>query len=144
MEAARNPEYPQAQVVNVPIRLWEASTALEFMRQRIKLHQQAQNALELPLCTGEERWAKPDVYAVMKAGRKSAVKLCTTEDEALTLACSDKNFYVVYRPGMSVRCEAYCSCLPFCSQGQSLIKKQKPNSNEENSNVFPAAIKKTQ
>lgn len=120
LEARRNPDYPQAQVMNVDIPLWDPEKALKFMRERVILHQQAR--VELPECSAEDRWARPDVWAVMRCGRKRAVKLCTSKDEALTYAGSDKNLYVIHRKGTSVRCESYCSCLSFCTQGQQLIQ----------------------
>jgi hypothetical protein len=124
LEAKRNPNYPQAQVVNVNIPLWDPDKALAFMRDRVILHQQAR--VSLPECSAEERWARPDVYAVMKNGKKRAAKLCATVEEALALACTEKDYYVVRRPGINIRCEEYCALLPFCAQGKGLVQYQKP------------------
>jgi len=128
-EARRNPEYPQAQVVTIPLPLWDPEKALEFMRNRVKLHQEAR--VSLPECSTEERWARPDVYAVMKNGKKRAVKLFASEHEALDFACSGKDLSVVKRPGLSVRCADFCSVLPFCEQGQKIIKTPKQEEGEE-------------
>jgi len=136
LEAARNPDYPQAQVVNIPLPLWEPEKSLAFMRERVILHQQAR--VTLPECSAKERWAKPDVWAVMKVGRKSAVKLCSTDREALELATTDKKYYVAHRPGLSIRCSAYCSIFKFCLQGQQLIKPILKNSNQEDNNAIHA------
>jgi len=133
MEAKRNPDYPQAQVVNISIPLWEPDKAIAFMRERVILHQQAR--VKLPECTPEERWTRPDVWAVMKLGRKSAVKLCPNQTEALEMACTDKKLYVAHRPGMSVRCESYCGVLPFCTEGQKHIQS---NSHKENVDAIHA------
>jgi len=71
---------------------------------------------ELPVCTPEERWAKPEKWAVMKKGRKSAIKLYDTEQEAYDrLALLPTGHYVEHRPGESRKCEDYCSAAPFCS-----------------------------
>jgi len=128
-EARRNPEYPQAQVVTIPISLWDSEKALSFMRDRVKLHQQAKNIL--PECSTEERWARADVYAVMRTGKKRAHKLFNSEHEALLFASSAKDLSVVRRPGLSVRCADYCSVLPFCSQGKALIENQTKEKGEE-------------
>jgi hypothetical protein len=136
MEAKRNPDYPQAQVVNIPIPVWEPDKALAFMRERVILHQQAR--VTLPECSAEERWAKSDVWAVMKEGRKSAVKLCATEQDALEFAITDKKYYVVHRHGISVRCENYCPVSKFCLQGQQFIKPILKNSNQEDNNAIHA------
>lgn len=125
MEADRDPLYPQAQVVNINIPLWDPDKAYKFMRERVILHQQAK--LSLPECTPEDRWARPDVWAVMKVGRKTAVKLYSNENEAKAHVGFDKALSVVHRPGMSVRCKAYCSVSKFCSQYQKeLATSERP------------------
>jgi hypothetical protein len=134
MEAKRNRDYPQAQVVNVDIPLWEPEKALALMRERVILHQQAR--VTLPECSAEERWARSDVWAVMKANRKKAVKLFSVEDEALAFASTEKDYYVVHRQGMSVRCAEFCTALSFCTQGQGLVRNQR--SMKENENVICA------
>jgi hypothetical protein len=112
-EALRyGPSYPQQQVAVIPIPLWEPDRAQAYLVERVRLHQAAR--VTLPLCTAEDRWQRPDVYAVMKAGRKSAVQLCDTEREATELAAADPRLSVVKRPGASVRCESYCAVAPFC------------------------------
>lgn len=123
MEAERDPLYPQAQVVNVNIELWAPERAEKFMHERVILHQQAR--VTLPECTPEDRWARPDVYAVMKAGRKSAVKLYSNRNEAKAHAGFDKNLTVVHRPGLSVRCQAYCPVSKFCTQYQESLATSK-------------------
>lgn len=125
MEAERDMNYPQAQVVNLDIALWPEAAAAKFMRDRVILHKQAR--ISLPLCTSEDRWARPDVYAVMKIGRKTAVKLHSTEADARAHAGFDKTLYVQHRPGMSVRCKSYCAVSKFCTQYQeSLVSSAVP------------------
>lgn len=125
MEAERDPTYPQAQVVNINIPLWEPKRAFGFLRERVILHQQAR--FQLPECSPEDRWARPDVYAVMKQGRKTAVKLYSSENEAKAHVGFDKALYVVHRPGMSVRCKSYCSVSKFCTQYRScLVLSERP------------------
>lgn len=53
---------------------------------------------ELPEPTDAELWKEPDVFAVMKHGRKSAVKLCDSLAEAQELITSDQ-FYIDIRKG---------------------------------------------
>jgi hypothetical protein len=125
MEAQRDPTYPQAQVVSVNIKLWPPGIAEEFMRERIILHKQAR--ISLPECTPEDRWARASVWAVMKAGRKTAVKLYSNENEARAHAGFDRTLSVVHRPGMSVRCQSYCPVSKFCEQYQkSLASSELP------------------
>lgn len=76
---------------------------------------------QLPLCSPEERWAKPAKWAVMKKGRKSAVKLYDAKNDAyLRAACengtvSGNPFYVEERKGSDGKCDEYCSVCQFCS-----------------------------
>lgn len=114
-EAQRDPAYPQAQIVNINIKLWDADQAFKFMRERVILHKQAQVSA-LPECSPQDRWTRPDVYAVMKPGRKSAVKLHSNEKDANAHAASEKGFKVVHRVGVSVRCQSYCRVAQFCDQ----------------------------
>lgn len=69
---------------------------------------------ELPLCTDDERWYTGDAYAVMKSGRKRAVKLYDNRAEA-DIHAMEIGGYVEHRPGSDRRCEDYCSCAKFCS-----------------------------
>lgn len=137
MEAERDPTYPQAQVVNLNIPLWSPEQAYKFLRERVILHQQAR--VTLPECSPEDRWARPDVFAVMKQGRKTAVKLYSNENEAKAHVGFDKSLYVQHRPGVSVRCQAYCPVSQFCDQYQStLTSSNRPT--EEGSEVKQAEL----
>lgn len=72
---------------------------------------------ELPVCSAEERWHKGDTYAVMKEGRKSALKLCVSEEEAKAYIQSkglDKKHYIEFREGKDGKCEEYCTVKNHC------------------------------
>ena len=70
----------------------------------------------LPVCSEEERWASPTKYAVMKKGRKSAVKLCETQFLALNMVNElGSDYYIEERKGIDKKCTEYCSCCKFCS-----------------------------
>ena len=67
-------------------------------------------------CTPEERWADPEKYAVMKNGRKSAVRVFDTLIDAENCAGELGNsHYVETRPAVSRKCGKYCLCKDFCS-----------------------------
>lgn len=77
---------------------------------------------ELPMCTEEERWHKADKWAVMKEGRKSAVKLYDSEQEAQERADREgEKFYVEHRPGDDPKCRDYCSACEFCAHYRELV-----------------------
>jgi len=120
LEARRDPSYPQSQILILDVPMWPGEVAERFLKDRVILHQQAR--LSLPECSPEDRWQRPTVYAVMKAGRKTAVKLHETLEAAKAHAAADSAFYVEKRPGQQIRCENYCPCAPFCEQYQKSSK----------------------
>lgn len=113
-QAQGKPDYPQKPVLLLDIPIWPREKTVEFMRERITLHRQAK--VELPECSPKERWEKPTVYAVMKEGRKSAVKLYSEPMGAQAHVGFEKSLYLEIRPGGNTRCESYCSASKFCSQ----------------------------
>lgn len=120
MEATRDANYPQSQVVHVDIPLWAPEHAMRFMRERVILHKQA-SLSALPQCSKKERWARDDVYAVMKKDKARALKLFDNKEGADQYA-SAAGGYVELRPGKSVRCESYCRVVQFCEQYQKSLQ----------------------
>ena len=114
MDAIKDGSYPQHQVLRLPIPMWEPAVAEQWVYQRVLLHQQA--LIDLPLCTPEDRWSRPGKYAVMKPGQKKAIKLHDTHADAARHSSELPGSFVENRPGMNVRCQAYCAARPFCTQ----------------------------
>ena len=120
-EAKFKPDYPKSGIVIVDVPLWSTSQQEDFVTQRVELHQQAEKdyIFERPIapCTEDERWARKSKYAVMKKGRKKAVKLHDNEEEA-TSHCEvlGAGHTVEFRKGESIRCAQYCEVSAFCSQ----------------------------
>lgn len=73
---------------------------------------------ELTPCNAEERWYSGDKYAVMKKGRKTALRVVDTEQEAKEYmewkGCSEKDHYIEFRAGENKKCDGYCNCKPWC------------------------------
>ena len=69
---------------------------------------------EIKPCSDEERWATADKWAIMKAGRKTALKVCESEEQAKELMESLGGTSIEYRKGESKKCEDYCNCKAFC------------------------------
>lgn len=118
LEADRDPSYPQAQVVVVQVPLWSEDKAKAFLRERVILHKQARASL--PLCTAEDRWARPDRWAVMKPGAARAERVYDSKDEAEGHVAQKKGLTIEHRPGENIRCQAYCSVSKFCTQYQAI------------------------
>ena len=64
---------------------------------------------ELTPCSKEERWATEDKWAIMKAGRKTALKVCSSEEEAKSLMETMGGTDIEFRQGESKKCvDGYC------------------------------------
>lgn len=81
-------------------------------------------------CSPEQRWHKPDKWAVMRKGQKKAVRLFDSKDEALRhmdwLANQPSNkgkaLYIEHREGEDTRCQSYCSVAQFCPYGRRFFE----------------------
>ncbi len=120
--ADRAQDYPVSPVMTMSIPLWTEEKCEEFLDSRIRLHQAARNG-NLPDCSAEERWATLDTWALMKDGRKTAIRLFDTESDAqAALQAVGPKHFLELRPGRDIRCESYCPCSPFCNQYQDKQK----------------------
>lgn len=70
---------------------------------------------ELPLCTLEERYNSGDKYAVMKKGRKKALRVLGGMEEAEEWMKDNGGDYIETRPGEDKKCADYCSACEFCN-----------------------------
>lgn len=119
-EAARDRSYPQS-----PVYVYEFDVTKEDLEEIEKFIMKKVFQYELfsstednliPECSENERWAKKDVFAVKKEGRKSAVKLYETKKEAEEkIAELGKGHYLEIRKGESMKCKNYCLCSKFCN-----------------------------
>ena len=120
LKVMQSDNYPRKQVVMIPVRRWSEEQQEIYVKARIKLHQDAEQSKELPMCTAKERWRKEDSYAVMKDNRKTAWRLFATKEEAIQFIFSQKMIEgkgcsIVFRKGEDVRCQHYCRVNEFCS-----------------------------
>lgn len=113
-------DYPQQPVFKIVPPVWNHALALKFMEEAVTRLIQCENVPDdqLPPCSDEDRWLKPTTYAVMKEGRKSAVRVFDTKQEAqnhLDGITKDKDKHSIQvRPGEATRCLYYCNARPFC------------------------------
>lgn len=114
-EAKRNPDYPQAKMMVVPIALWGGELTWAYLKKRIRLHNEAEE--RLPLCSAEERWQEPAKYAVKKTGRKSAIRggiHASYDTAAQHVSTLGSGHYIEERPSQPKRCMDYCPMRDFC------------------------------
>lgn len=124
----RRENYPDSPIHMVEIPMWDSVTAEMFVRSRLHLHKEAKfaDAMEEPLppCSAEERWFSETTYAVKKEGRKTAVRVFKTIEEAQELAVKEKG-YVETRTGEPRRCTGnFCGVAEFCEQYQSEVSQR--------------------
>lgn len=118
-KAEMDSSYPQSMICPVDIPLWSDEEQEEYFRQRVSIHQSAEKDVAegraLVLCTDKERWHRPGLFALMKKGRKSAVKLYDTKEEAENAAGTNEDHYVEERTGSDIRCEGnWCQVRDWC------------------------------
>jgi len=111
------------------IRLWPFEQQEEYVQQRVKLHQQAEEAHAfgepLPDCTEQEQWRMPDKFAVMKEGGTRAVKVFDTQEEAEQKLVQIENGWIEVRSGIARKCEGnYCGVASKCEQRAKEIKEK--------------------
>ena len=127
-EASVKPDYPQAPIQVIELRLWPLEKTEAYIRERIELHRNAKVADDwgdaLPECTEDERWIRNTMYAVKKEGRKTAIRVVEDEQEAKALAAKEKGGYVEERKGEPVRCTGnFCGVAQWCAQYQATLKE---------------------
>ena len=112
-EANRSSEYPQTPVIKVNFHFedseieevpakWEAK--IKEIEDMLKKVAKGEN---IGFCPDEETWTSSDSYAVMKEGRKTAVRVFSTKEEAEEFAKSGV-YYIVERKGEHKKCTGYC------------------------------------
>jgi hypothetical protein len=116
---ANDANYPQAEVQTFDIPLWQPDEASAFLRDRIALHQAADGGT-YPPCSPDERWERPTKFALMKVGRRKAVKVYDDEETARGNMTSEQH-YVEPRPGQSTRCLFHCRVAAFCPQRAAML-----------------------
>lgn len=129
---AHEKNYPSYQCEPKMVRRWPNDVVMRYVRTRLWEHVRSKDLPddELPECTPEERWDRPSQWAVMKKGRKSAIKFYDSEEDSLTgidywsKKHSRAQLYVEHREGIRVRCENYCDGAPFCNVFADYKKRQ--------------------
>lgn len=119
-------DYPQSQVQKVSFRFTKKDFDwiekwLKEKFEAIKKAEQLEDK-DLPLCSDKDRWKNEDVYAVMKKGRKSALRLLNSEQEAERYMKANGGDYIELRKGEDRKCKEYCSCAEFCPYYQKHYK----------------------
>jgi len=123
-EAITKEGYPEAPIVTIDIPLWTMQERTDYVLSRIKLHGEALFEMEtdgeMPNCTDEEMWAKPESFAVKKEGGVRAKSVHKTLDEA-EISLPSKGHFIEHRPGARTRCDSFCQVNKFCKQYKTYL-----------------------
>lgn len=110
--------YPQSPVYvyEFPVTEKDLKEIDDFILMKITMLERCEKLQDedLPPCTEEERWASGAKWAVIKKGRKTALKLCDTKEEAEQYRENKGGDFVEYREAESRKCADYCLCSEFC------------------------------
>lgn len=133
----RDRDYPKCPIVTIDINLWDKEKQLDFIKERVAIHEDADllymmststGDLILPECTDQETWKRDDVWAVKKKNRKTALRLLSSKEKAHTYIAEElgqqsdeMDLYIEHRKGEYVRCKSYCPVSDFCNQYKESI-----------------------
>lgn len=119
--AARNrsKDYPEHQVMKLPIPIQSNEVMEKYLSKRVNLHQMALNG-DVPECTPKEMWATSDTFSVTTPVRKKSIRNFPKREMAEAFMYNNqfkyKNMFINFRPGERKRCKNYCSVSSVCPQ----------------------------
>lgn len=140
LESKRNSDYPRQQVATIKAPVFGLPNITIRINERVEAHQQAQQYLDVygqdesfTRCTDPETWKKDNSYAVKKEGRKSALKVESSYEQAMDWAVRNdyakviiedqdsraelnEKIFIEERKGEYIRCANYCDVADFCEQ----------------------------
>lgn len=118
--------YPPHPVMRIAWRFDDADmedTGVRLRRWFLDLADQLGRADEdLVPCTPGERWSRPETWAVMRSGRKKAVRVFGSEEEAVGFMGDDPDMHIERRKGEDVRCQSYCPVARWCPHGGKIFQ----------------------
>jgi hypothetical protein len=126
--------YPDEKSLEYNLPRWTSKQTIAFLEERVSLMKQYEETPDddLPECTWDDMWCKPDKCAVKCTTLKNALRICDSTEAAkqwiadylVSKNCKhpEKNLYLDERPTVRTRCEHWCPCNKYCNQFQSYIK----------------------
>lgn len=115
--------YPPIFIQTIPILLWAPQETLDAMTEKVLRLKAEEDTPDdsLPECTPEEKWQRGRAWAVVKDGKKRAIKGGVfTQEGAARICLKECSFpaHIEERSGSSIRCERYCIVKDFCNVRQ--------------------------
>lgn len=108
----RDSHYPDVPFITKSIPLWTQENTESFITRRIKAHCSPD-----PVCTDRERWGRSPGYAVMKPGKKRALRVLPRFELAeqwIMDNVPNGNVNIEERKREYIRCKDYCPVRMVC------------------------------
>ena len=120
--------HPETPIEIFPIEVWPLATTERWVRERIRLHQEADivDLDKVQPCTGEDKWERGTGFAIKNKFKDRALKIITSGgrkavNEWITLNVNTRdmaNIVVEDREGKPMRCQRYCAARFKCAFGK--------------------------
>ena len=105
-------DYPKSQTAVLDFPICKFEKIEKFVKEKLELL----CAKKIIDCTEEEKWAKPDRWAVKKKGKKRALRVLDSKEDAERYIHNSGGGYIEFRKGENGKCANYCVAAPFCEQ----------------------------
>ena len=132
-EARKDPEYPQHPVYKTgwdftQDDLSQAEKDIREWFRQVAIAESLPDSQLMP-CTPEQRWAKPEKWAVKKGKQKRALRVLGSEDEAQSYIDrypenEKKQLWIEHRLGEDTKCDGYCDVRRWCPYYQSKVNAE--------------------
>lgn len=131
----KNKDYPDSQIKEITIKMRTPTEMTNYINHRMKMHLQAEETGILPLCSGRERWATADSWAVKTPTVKKALRADPQKVVCEKFMVDNEHKYngmfLEFRPGLSNKCEKYCAVKSFCDQYKTEMEIRVKQSNDQ-------------
>jgi hypothetical protein len=129
-------QYPKYPAVEYVLPIWDFNQTQKFMEGKVEVLKDNEDVADgdLPECTFEDMWCKPDQVAVKSTRVKRALRVLPTQEKANEYvdtylkqpSCKDKPKQISFevRPSVRTRCEHWCPVNKYCSQYQDYLKQK--------------------
>lgn len=130
-DAAKDPDYPQHPVFRIDWEfsceeLEEAGAEIRDWFRRVAEAESLPDERQTP-CTPEQRWAKPEKWAVRKGRTKRALRVLDSREAANEYidrhsgAHGSGQLWIEHRQGEDTKCEGYCDVRRWCPYYQKKV-----------------------
>lgn len=127
-DAKHKPDYPQVpvEVIHFDFKDSDFIECEEWLSRRFMEIRAAERLPDdrLPLCTPDERYNSGDRFAVIKKGRKTALRVLDDEGDAIVWMGENGGDSIEVRRGEDKKCKDYCAVCDFCNYYKEHVKHE--------------------